>query len=104
MNRSLCVKSNNFLSEIFTPSSGVPQGYVSGPLLFVIYINDLVSNLKYANCLMYADNVKIFMRISSDSGAALLQNDLNHLYYSSRDLCLEYSMDKCMVLSFYRTT
>ena len=59
--------------------SGVPQGSVLGPLLFVIYINDLSSCV--SSCLFkFADDAKLYRSISNPTDIQLLQNDIDSLY------------------------
>ena len=54
---------------------GIPQGTVLGPTLFVIYINDLLDNIN-SNCLMFADDTKIFRQVTSPQDSEQLQRDL----------------------------
>ncbi len=54
--RSFEVSVNGSLSQVAEPVSGVPQGSVLGPILFVIYVNDLSDNLTIDH-LLYADDV-----------------------------------------------
>ena len=58
--------------------SGVPQGSVLGPLLFLIYINDLDDNIT-SNILKFADETKVFRKINTDGHKQHLQNDLDRL-------------------------
>jgi len=58
--------------------SGVPQGSVLGPILFLIYINDLDSGVKNW-ILKFADDTKIFSAVNNDSDRRLLQKDLDNL-------------------------
>jgi hypothetical protein len=59
------------------PISGVPQGYVLGPLLFLIYINDLTDKIS-ANIKLFADDSSLFIKISNVEEAHQTRiNDLN---------------------------
>ena len=59
-NRSQYVFANGMKSCLKPISFGVPQGSILGPLLFLIYINDLISIFEYSKCLLYADNTTLF--------------------------------------------
>ena len=58
--------------------SGVPQGSVLGPILFLIYINDLDDNIT-SKVLKFADDTNLFRKITSGADRQHLQDDLNKL-------------------------
>ena len=58
--------------------SGVPQGSVLGPILFLIYINDLDGDIT-SKVLKFADDTKVFRKIKSDADRQHFQDDLNKL-------------------------
>ena len=64
--------------------SGVQQGSVLGPLLFLIYINDLDKNIT-SNLLKFADDTKVFRRVNNDGDKQHLQNNLDKLVYWSEN-------------------
>ena len=73
-NRKQRVALNGFFSEFVHIESGVPQGSVLGPLLFLIYINDLQKNIK-SNIIFFADDTMLFAVIKDPQLSA---SDLNH--------------------------
>ena len=77
--------------------SGVPQGSVLGPILFLIYINDLDNGIKNW-ILKFADDTKIFSAVNNDSDHRLLQKDLNNLLMWAEDWQMMFSMSKCKVM------
>ena len=93
-NRMQRVVVNNEVSELKLVISGVPQGSVLGPLLFILFINDLPDNLN-SICKIFADDTKIY---SDTSNSALLQNDLYKLFKWSSDWQLNFNISKCKVM------
>ena len=65
--------------------SGVPQGSVLGPIVFLIYINDLDNNIT-SNVLKFADDTKLFRKVNTDGDKQHLQNDLDTLVKWSEKL------------------
>ena len=56
--------------------SGVPQGSVLGPILFLIYINDITEGIK-SEAYLFADDMKLFSRVVDIHSSMVLQNDLD---------------------------
>ena len=96
--REQIVRVSNSLSSPINVTSGVPQGSHLGPLLFNVFINDLVDVFVGNNFLLYADDLKVFRRIHSQSDAIIMQDDLDRfaLWCSMNNLRLHTS--KCVVL------
>ena len=97
------VKVGNGYSDWSPVVSGVPQGSVLGPLLFIIFINDLTKCCINDNCKIYlfADDAKCLSRVESYQDCELLQSTLNAIECWSNEWQLSLAMDKCKVLSFY---
>lgn len=80
--------------------SGVPQGSVLGPLLFLLFINDLPDNL-VSKTRLFADDCIVYRHITSDHDQAILQEDLNRLADWEKKWGMEFHPQKC---SFLRVT
>ena len=80
-------------------SSGVPQGSVVGPILFIIYINDLPDVIQ-SMCKIFADDTKIYRPINSPDDQQTLQEDLFRLCDWSDDWLLKFSIPKCKCVQF----
>ena len=72
----------------------MPQGSVLGPLLFVLYANDLQLQLSL-NLVQYADDTFLFKNVTTDVPDSLLQKDLNTIVYWAKLNCLRLNADKC---------
>lgn len=68
---------NGTYSDWLSVRSGVPQGSVLGPLLFLLYIDDLHSIVKHSKLKLYADDVALYREIKSEADCQLLQDDLD---------------------------
>ena len=78
--RYQCTLANNVVSHKQLITCGVPQGSVCGPLLFLIYINDLASVLEHCKVSLYADDTVIYLANQKVNDAMeLVQKDLNNL-------------------------
>lgn len=98
-NRKIKVKLNNYTSEERLITSGVPQGSVLGPLLFIIYINSIFSTIKNCKIYMYADDaVLISAHKNFDKCVAMLQEDFNMIckWCHDNDLTINEKKTKVM--------
>ncbi|MEE4246980.1 MAG: reverse transcriptase family protein [Kangiellaceae bacterium] len=88
----------------WTPvTSGVPQGSILGPFLFLLFINDMPRSVSSAFTALFADDCKIFMPINSNRDSVLLQSDLNELLKWSTNWGMAFNPSKCKVLTITRS-
>ena len=95
--RTQRVGVNGCFSNWSEVTSGVPQGSCLGPILFVIFINDL-PNVVDSLCQMYADDTKVFSDASSQQLRDQLQTDLNNLVEWVDKWQMKFNAGKCHVL------
>ena len=94
------VTINGVLSDECPVVSGVPQGSILGPLLFVLFINDMQDKVsKDTKIALYADDTKIWRYINSPADHQILQNDINALYKWSVENKMKFHANKCKVFS-----
>ncbi|EFO95251.1 hypothetical protein CRE_08695 [Caenorhabditis remanei] len=95
--RSQKVLLNGLLSNYTSVDSGVPQGSVLGPILFILYINDIGDKLE-SNPLLYADDLKL---ISPD--AVTIQNDMKMLSEWCNTWQMNVAPKKCELITFFKS-
>ena len=81
--------------------SGVPQGSVLGPLLFLIFINNIENDVS-SRVLKFADDIKIFRVIEGQPDEEVFQSDLDKLVEWSEDWQMKFNFDKCKVMHIGR--
>jgi hypothetical protein len=102
--RTQCVRVNSAFSESKPVLSGIPQGSVLGPLLFIIYINDLPNVCRdICNVFMFADDAKLYKCVSNQLDADNLNLSFNNIMTWSQNWLMKLNINKCKVLSL-RTT
>lgn len=100
-NRKFRVRIGEKHSKLFDVLSGVPQGSVLGPLLFIIYINDLPGGIQ-SFVSLFADDLKILTKTGNHDMA---QEDLNYLTIWQDTWLLKFNTkdNKCKVLHVGKT-
>ena len=86
---------NGVFSEWLPVLSGVPQGSVLGPLLFLLYMDDIHHCLSHSSVQMFADDIALYKEVTSPPDQELLQTDLNRVYAWSRKWLLNLNPSKC---------
>ena len=80
-------------------TSGVPQGTALGPLLFLIYINDLASAIQHSSIRLFADDCVLFKAIRSASDCQGVQEDLNNVQSWCAKWQLRLNPSKCKAMN-----
>ena len=95
--RQQYVKVGQDASNMAPVYSGVPQGSVLGPTLFIYYINDMPDILN-SLIKIFADDTKIYASVDSISGKEELQDSIDRLQKWSEDWQIKFNSTKCKVL------
>jgi len=85
------------ISDWVEVKSGVPQGSVLGPTLFIAYVNDLPLRLNN-KCKLYADDCKILASVESREDVQVLQGDIDAVVSWCNDWLMELNVTKCKVM------
>jgi len=92
------VQLNGVYSSWASVLSGVPRGSILGPLLFIIYVNDLPDSLNVDSYIyLYADDAKLFRHLSTSQDSLSLQDDINKLTHWTDDWLIKLNIHKCKV-------
>ena len=94
-NRSQIVVLDGTSSDSFPITSGVPQGSVLGPALFLLYINDLPDTID-SQVRLFADDTVLYRTIKSDTDHQRLQTDLDKLSDWAKAWDMQFHPDKCL--------
>ena len=104
-NRHQCVSIEGKVSDFENITLGVPQGSILGPLMFIIYINDISSSVQYSHVNIYADDTAIFLEGNDiDYIRKFLQLDMEGLsvWLEVNKLSLNLTKTVCMVVTTHQ--
>ena len=101
--RTQHVVVNGHDSNFVQVQSGVPQGTVLGPLMFLLYINDIKCGIS-SHLKLFADDCILYRTINSQQDQLLLQHDLNIILKWTETWLMELNISKCVVLTCSRLT
>ena len=95
MSRTQKVRINNVFFSDIDVTSGVPQGSLLGPLIFTLFVNDLPGAVAFSDCVVYADDLKVFSRNS-----IALQFDVKRVRKWCIDKSMQLNDSKCKLLDY----
>ena len=99
--RGQCVIVDGEKSATQSVESGVPQGTVLGPILFLVYINDIAEEVQ-ADARLFADDGLLFRVIESVDDAQALQSDINKVALWSKKWQMRFNATKCYIMRITR--
>lgn len=100
--RTQRVVLNNVSSSTGLITSGVPQGSILGPILFLLYTSDLCTKVRYAQVQFFADDTQLYYHFNPENvqqATIVINNDLAHIsnYAKNNSLCLNATKSKAML-------
>ena len=101
--RTQCIVLDGDSSTELPVSSEVPQGSVLGPILLLLYINDLPDNIQ-SNVHLFADDTAVYLTVQGQEDADILQDDLHVLQECEKAWDMEFNPSKCQVLHISRSS
>lgn len=101
--RKYTVRIGETSSRPFDAPSGVTPGSILGPLFFSIFINDVVDVVEHAHVSLFADDIKLFMKINNEADTIKLQRDIDKLYEWCINNRLFLNNEKCVIFTAART-
>ena len=105
--RTMSVSIKGEVSKALKVESGVPQGSVLGPVLFLVFVNHIAANLS-CRYKIFADDLKIYMKVNHDNETRhsldinKTQKDIDTLFTTARSWGLKINQSKCAVMRFQR--
>jgi len=97
--RSQRVVVNGQYSGWLPVVSGVPQGSILGPLLFILYIDDVKRAVQHSSVKVFADDISLYSQVSCYEDCSKLQDDLSCVYQWSLKWQLKLNPNKCEALN-----
>ena len=79
-NQIQCVRVISTLSTFLPVRSGIGQGTIFGPLLFILYVIDITSQMSSSTVQLYADEAKLYGNSANDHQCGQIQHDLNRTF------------------------
>ena len=99
-NRQQCVAVNGTTSSEAHVRSGVPQGSVLGPILFLIHISDINYEIADSTVSCFADDTQILLGTKHEEDTQMLQNDLHKLYKWADANNMKFNASKFQLLRY----
>ena len=100
-NRTQQVVVDGEFSDVAPVTSGVPQGSVLGPILLLVFINDMPECVS-SQCRLFADDSIIYRTVNSREDALALHSDLDALHKWEKDWGMSFNPTKCNTISITR--
>ena len=88
------------MSDWLQCTSGVPQGSILGPILFLIYVNDLPRCILHSQIFLYADDAKLFKHINCRLDCILFQQGIDALLIWCATWQLKLNISKCLCIRY----